>query len=81
MSFKVDYTTLTATDASNRFISLTGTPLLVDNVAVDTISGTAQEVNGDFKLDGTIIRWDSTSYGLYDQLASGDKLRVIFDRS
>jgi hypothetical protein len=79
MSFTVDYKTLDTTDASNRFIILTTTPASATNVAVDTISGTAQALDGDFAVDGTKIKWDSPSYGLYSDMTAGDKLRIIFD--
>jgi hypothetical protein len=81
MAFAVDYTTVSTADAINRFISLTGTPISATNVAMDMIGGTAQALTGDFGVDGTRIKWDSPSYGLYNQVASGDNIRVIYDRS
>jgi hypothetical protein len=81
MAFAVDYTTVSAADAVNRFINLSGTPLSPSNVAMDMIGGTAQALTGDFGVDGTRIKWDSSSYGLYNQIASGDNIRVIYDRS
>jgi len=81
MAFTVDYSTLSLADATNGFISISGTPLLSDNVAMDLIGGTAQAINGDFAVDGTTIRWDSTVYSLYGMLSDGDQIRVIFDKS
>lgn len=81
MSFEVEYHQLSPTDASNKYLDLTSVPVSAQNVALDLISGTAQALNGDFAVDGTRIKWDSTTYGLYDDLAAGDKLRVIYDRS
>ena len=82
--FEVEYFTLGTggTDASNKYVPLAGTPLSASNVAMDTIGGTAQSLNGDFAVDGTKIRWDG--YGLdgtYGQLLNGDNIRVIYDRS
>lgn len=79
--FEVEYFTLSSVDASNRYVDLTGTPVSALNVALDTIGGTAQALSGDFGVDSTKIKWDSTSYNLYNQLGTGDILRVIYDRS
>lgn len=81
MSFEVEYFTLTDADATNEYISLDGTPIVSDNVALDLIGGTAQALSGDFGVDGTHIEWDNTSYNLNGVLATGDKLRVIYDKS
>jgi len=79
--FEVEYFQLTPTDASNRYVGLAGVPISASNVALDTIGGTAQSLNGDFAVDSTKIKWDSSAYGLYNQLNSGDNIRVIYDRS
>jgi hypothetical protein len=81
MSFEVEYFTLTPTDSTNEYISLGGTPIVSDNVALDLIGGTAQALSGDFAVDSTSVRWDNTSYNLNGQLVTGDKLRVIYDKS
>ena len=79
--FEVEYFKLSASDASNRYIGLAGVPISASNVAMDTIGGTSQSLNGDFGVDGTIIKWDNTSYKLYDQLSTFDIIRIIYDRS
>lgn len=81
MSFEVEYFTLSPTDATNGYLSLSGVPASSTNVAMDLIGGTAQALNGDFEVDGTQIRWDNTSFNLYGQMASEDKVRIIYDRS
>lgn len=83
MSFHTQYVTLSPTDASNRYIVLDGTPVSAVDVALDTISGTAQALNYDFYVDGTSMRWDgSTAYHMGDAtLIAGDMLRIIYDRS
>ena len=72
---------LSLTDSTNKFFSLDGVPTSPTNVALDIVSGTAQAINGDFRVDGTIIAWDSSSYGLNGQLSTRDIVRVIYDRS
>lgn len=79
--FEVEYFTLGPSDATNEYVALGGTPVTSNNVALDVISGTAQALTGDFGVDGTNVVWDSTSYNLNGQLASGDKLRIIYDKS
>lgn len=81
MAFEVEYFTLTGTDATNEYLSLSGTPIVADHVAVDLVGGTAQALTGDFGVDGTKILWDSTSYNLNGLLAENDKMRAIYDRS
>ena len=83
--FEVEYFTLTPTDATNEYVSLSGYPVVSTNVALDVVSGTAQALtdgSGDFGVDGTRIVWDNTNYGLNQEgLTTGDKLRVIYDKS
>jgi hypothetical protein len=81
MAFEVDYFTLDATDSSNRYVALSGIPVSASNVAMDLIGGTAQALAGDFGVDGTKVIWDNTSYALYNQMAMGDRVRIIYDRS
>lgn len=80
MAFEVEYFTLTTTDATNEYVSLNGTPVVSSNVALDIISGTAQALFADFSVDGTKVVWDGT-HSLDSTLATGDQLRVIYDRS
>lgn len=79
--FEVEYKTLSVTDALNKYVSLDGIPITPNTVALDTIGGTSQYLSGDFGVDGTVVRWDSTVYGLYTQLSATDKIRIIYDRS
>jgi len=81
MAFEVEYFDLDSTDSSNKYISLNGTPLDSNNVAMDLIGGTAQALTGDFGVDGTKITWDNTNYNLYDSMDSSDKVRIIYDKS
>jgi hypothetical protein len=81
MSLKVEHRPIGPSDATNRYISLTAMPTDTSSVALDIISGTAQVRPNDFTVDGTKVKWDFTSSPLYNQLASGDTVRVIYDRS
>lgn len=82
--FEVEYFTLTESDSTNQYVALSGTPSISNNVALDIISGSAQiysDGSGDFGIDGTRVVWDSTSFSLNGLLSTGDKLRVIYDRT
>jgi hypothetical protein len=81
MSFDVNYFTLQPVDATNRFVTLDGTPVSSNNVALDIIGGTAQALPSDFTVSGATVRWDFTSSNLNGLLAAQDQLRVIFDKS
>ena len=90
MAFTVDYFYLQPSDATARYVLMTGTPKDTSNVALDVVGGTAQTLltsdsTKDFycAADSTRYRvgWDNTMYSLYSQLASFDRLRVIYDRS
>ena len=91
--FQVDYFTLSASDASNQYVTLSYTPDST-SVALDICGGSAQLFrpgNGDFGVsinDGTgQIIWNNPSFNLYSILNTAnydstnpDKLRVIYDR-
>ena len=79
--FEVEYFTIDTTSAANKYIDLAGTPVVSDNVAMDLIGGTAQALTGDFGVDSTRVEWDNTSYNLYSQISTGDKIRIIYDKS
>jgi len=84
MSFDVEYFTITPTDSSNRYVNLAdGTPVSGSNVVLDIVGGTAQYqgTSGDFGVSGTTVKWNDGTYALYNQVATGDRLRVIYDRS
>jgi hypothetical protein len=79
--FDVQYYTLSSTDATNRYLNLDGTPSSYSNVAMDLIGGTAQGLVTDFTVSGITVRWDYSSSLLYNQLSTGDNIRIIFDRT
>jgi len=84
MAFEVDYFTLSVPEATNQYVTLSGTPTDSSNVAMDLIGGTAQllkAVKGDFGVTANTVRWDSTIFNLNGVLTIGDKIRVIYDRS
>ena len=81
MAFKVDYFTLVSSDATNKYVVLSGVPVDSSSVALDVIQGTAQAFPTDFVVDGTKVKWDFTASPLYSDLSLADQLRVIYDRS
>jgi len=85
MAFEVEYFTLDSTASANKYVELSGTPAVSDNVAMDLIGGSAQALNGDFGVDTssipTRVVWNDASYALYSLLAADDKIRIIYDRS
>lgn len=80
--FTVQYFTLT--DSTTRYANLSGVPVDSASVTLDIIGGTAQFLGTgeDFAVDGTVAHWDSPTFGLYNLLdSSGDRFRIIYDRS
>lgn len=85
MALKVEYMTLSSSDATNKYVLLSGIPT-DGTVALDLIGGTAQAITSDFAVDGTKVKWDSPIYNLYPVdattgLHENDELRIIYDRS
>lgn len=89
MAFDVDYFTLTPTDATHGYVVLSYVPTSPTNVAMDIISGTAQHLlgvplidsTGDFGVSDSTVLWNSPLYSLNGVLSTGDRLRIIYDRS
>lgn len=78
--FEVQYKIISPVESSIKMFALDGSAI-TSNIALDTIGGTAQALTGDFALDGTMVRWDNPSYGLYNQLGANDAVRVIYDKA
>jgi hypothetical protein len=81
MAFEVDYIPIDSTRAINRYAALSGTPVDTGAVALDLIGGSAQAITTDFAVTDSTVRWDSSTYGLYNLVAVGDNMRVIYDKS
>lgn len=85
MAFEVDYFTLSALDATRKYVILTGVPSTPTDVAMDLIGGTAQYTSStaiplrDFIVDSTKLTWGG--YGLDGTMSIGDQVRVIYDRT
>jgi hypothetical protein len=87
MTLKVEYWKLTGTDATNKYVTLSGTPT-DGTVALDVISGTAQMSVGsvpDFAVDSTKVKWAGLkldpAVDLYGGLVTDSEIRVIYDRT
>lgn len=72
----VEYFTLSSTDATNKYVTVSNTPASPARVMLDVIGGTAQEFNVDFTVVSNQIRWNG--YALDGILTTGDKLRVWY---
>lgn len=72
----VDKYTLSGTDISNGFVTLTTAPATPSKTRLDVIGGPTQDYGVDFSVSGTTLTW--TSLGLDGVLVSGDKLIVQY---
>ena len=81
MTFNVEYFTLLAVDATNKYVTLDGTPVSSSSVALDVIGGTAQMYTTDFIVSGIKVDWSGLGLDTTASLAENDQLRVIYDRS
>lgn len=72
----VDYITLTGTDITNKYVTLTNPPLSPSKVMLDIIGGTSQEYAVDFQVSGSNLDWNGLA--LDGVLVVGDKFRVWY---
>jgi hypothetical protein len=71
----VQYYTVTGTDITNGYMTLSGTPASPTSTLLDVIGGTAQAYTTDFTVSGAQLTWAGT---LASSIASGDVLRIAF---
>jgi hypothetical protein len=76
-SYFVNKFTLTPTDISNKFITLTGTPTSLSDTILDIVGGITQDYSVDFVVTGNQLSWNGL--GLDGILVSGDKLIIQFN--
>lgn len=69
--------TLSPTDITNKFVTLSSVPTTLSNTILDVIGGPTQDYSIDFTVTGTTLSWNAL--GLDGVLTSGDKLIVQFD--
>lgn len=74
--FQVGYATLTATDITNKNITLPIAPSDVTKVLVDLIGGSAQIYGVDFNVSGTTLNW--SGLGLESELVENSVLRYHY---
>lgn len=72
----VTYLTATATDISNKFITLPSAPSEPTKILVDVIDGLSLQYGADFSVSGDQLGWDGLS--LDGVIESGDTIRVQF---
>lgn len=71
----VMYYTVTPTDITNGYMTLSSTPASPTSTLLDVIGGTAQVYTTDFTVSGAQLSWAGT---LASSIASGDVLRIAF---
>jgi hypothetical protein len=67
---------LTATDISNKYITLPFAPYNPIKVTLDVIGGTAQTQFVDYQIINTTLLWNAM--GLETILSVNDKLRIVY---
>lgn len=76
---KIEHITLTPTDITNQFVTLSETPVDPTEVALDVISGGPQAIGTDFSVAGDQLAFlGDLATGGSAELQSGDVLRVIY---
>lgn len=76
-AYHVNRFTLSPTDISNKFVTLSSSPATPSATILDVIGGVAQDYSVDFTVSGTTLSW--SGLGLDGILSSGDKLIVQFN--
>lgn len=72
----VDKFILNSTDESNKFITLSGTPLIPSNTILLVDGATNLYYSDDFQVIGNQLSW--SGLGLDGILANGDKLTITY---
>lgn len=75
-TFKVEYRTISAGEATAKQITLVNTPVTAGEVCLDVIGVGPQFYGDDFTVSGTTLTWNGL--GLDGILANGDKIRVTY---
>lgn len=68
--------TLTGTDITNKYVTLSFAPSPANETSVDVIGGIKQDYSVDFTVSGSQLSWNSL--GLEALLSSGDKLVITY---
>jgi hypothetical protein len=71
----VQYYTVTSTDITNGYMTLSGTPAVAASTLLDVIGGSAQAYTTDYTVSGAQLTWTGT---LASTIASGDVLRIVY---
>lgn len=76
-SSTVNRFTLTPTDITNKFVTLTKAPAVPSDTILSVVGGCDQDYSSDFTISGSVLSW--TGLGLDGILSSGDKLIVLIN--
>lgn len=74
--YVVDLFTLSPTDITNKFVTLSSAPIPANKTILNVIGGPVQDYGTDFTVTGTQLSWSSLF--LDGLLVSGDKLIVQY---
>lgn len=77
-NYTVNKFTLSPTDISNGFVTLTSTPTTLSDTILDVVGGVMQDYSVDFIVTGNVLSWNGLGLAAIP-LVSGDKLIVQFD--
>jgi hypothetical protein len=76
-TYTVNKFTLSGTDITNKFVTLSGTPTTPSDTILDVIGGPSQDYSVDFTVTGSTLSWSGLT--LDGVLIAGDKLIIQFD--
>lgn len=75
-TLEMEYFTLDATDVSNKYVTLSHSPVSTTEVSLDIIKGCAQFYGADYTVSGTQVGW--SGLGLDGILEVSDELRIMY---
>lgn len=73
---RVEYRTITAAEAQNKFVYLQATPANTQQVAFDILEGVPQLIGSDFTVVNTTLSWIDGE--LVDLIEEGDTVRIVY---
>lgn len=76
-TYSVDTFTLSGTNITNKFVTLSATPTTTSDTVLNIIGGVVQDYGVDFTVSGTTLSWNGL--WLDGVLEIGDKLIVQFN--
>ena len=71
-----DHFILSSLDISNKYVTLSRTPVLGSLVALNIVKGSSQVYGLDYSVSGNILTWDG--YVLDGSFSAGNEIRAIY---